>query len=622
MPEELAIAIIVLVVAVWILIKLFQALAELLKAPADAMHDAYKGLVDSINERIGRVFAWRKSKLCQRVRVFLPDELERAQQRIDAVVREFQRIQLTTSWVPRRPTWGKFEFAPYALPAKSDSWEEMNVEDIDSILCPEKRTWVDIESSILVQSCRYPAEPPRGTHDELIQARGVELRLESAAFENNGLTSGQISRFFQREQKAVADYNERRSGILTRCEDLNRAIAKWNDDNRQAWTRYAEENIRLEEEETSKFRLHRERYEFECEEQKTHFKSMAEGFRAGRRDHVINRAEHILRSLTFPGSIPRFWELDFDEEQRILVVEVFLPDVVHYPPIKTVQLKSGAVPKPLNQTEKREFIPKVHPAILLRLAFELFRNDDSQTISLLVLNGWVNFDDPSTGLNKKAYTASLMLERTQVESLNLTRLDPVAAFQALNGKSAGKLIEVIPIEPSLSLNKKDSRFVDAKAVLSMLGSATNLAAMDWQDFEHLIRELFEKEFAGRGAEVKITQASRDRGVDAIAFDPDPIHGGKYVIQAKRYTNTVDVSAVRDLCAVVRKEGASRGILVTTSTYGADAYAFANNEPVTLLNGAELLGRLRKYGYNFRINLEEARKLNLSNQHKQKAPQAD
>ncbi len=71
--------------------------------------------------------------------------------------------------------------------------------------------------------------------------------------------------------------------------------------------------------------------------------------------------------------------------------------------------------------------------------------------------------------------------------------------------------------------------------------------------------------------------------------------------------SVDVSAVRDLCAVVKKEGASRGILVTTSTYGADAYAFANNEPVTLLNGAELLGLLMKHGYALRINLQEARR---------------
>jgi len=261
----------------------------------------------------------------------------------------------------------------------------------------------------------------------------------------------------------------------------------------------------------------------------------------------------------------------------------------------------------LNQTERKELVPKVHPAILLRTAYEVFRSDTDETIKLLVVNGWVKFDDPATGLNTKAYTASFMVEREQITRLNLTKIDPIAAFTNLHGKSAGKLVEIIPIEPVLSLNRSDSRFVNAREVLKGLGTETNLAAMDWQDFEHLIRELFEKEFCGRGAEVKVTQASRDRGVDAIVFDPDPIHGGKYIIQAKRYTNTVDVSAVRDLCAVVQKEGASRGILVTTSTYGADAYSFANNEPVTLLNGAELLGLLKKHGYTFRINLQEARR---------------
>ena len=35
--------------------------------------------------------------------------------------------------------------------------------------------------------------------------------------------------------------------------------------------------------------------------------------------------------------------------------------------------------------------------------------------------------------------------------------------------------------------------------------------------------------------------------------------GKTVIQAKRYVNTVDVSAVRDLYGTVHNEGASRGI---------------------------------------------------------------
>ena len=135
--------------------------------------------------------------------------------------------------------------------------------------------------------------------------------------------------------------------------------------------------------------------------------------------------------------------------------------------------------------------------------------------------------------------------------------------------------------------------------------------MDWEDFEHLIREVFEKEFSSGGGEVKVTQATRDGGVDAIAFDPDPIRGGKIVIQAKRYTNTVSVAAVRDLYGTVMNEGANKGILVTTSDYGPDAYAFANGKPLTLLNGSNLLHMLERHGHRVKIDIAEARRVALN-----------
>ena len=158
------------------------------------------------------------------------------------------------------------------------------------------------------------------------------------------------------------------------------------------------------------------------------------------------------------------------------------------------------------------------------------------------------------------------------------------------------------------ISKEDSRFIDSYSVVGQIDNSTNLAAMDWEDFEHLIREVFEKEFQQNGGEVKITQASRDGGVDAVAFDPDPIRGGKIVIQAKRYTNTVGVSAVRDLFGTTMNEGATKGILVTTADYGPDAYEFAQGKPLTLLNGANLLHLLGKHGYHASINISEAKKL--------------
>jgi len=91
-----------------------------------------------------------------------------------------------------------------------------------------------------------------------------------------------------------------------------------------------------------------------------------------------------------------------------------------------------------------------------------------------------------------------------------------------------------------------------------------------------------------GLETRQTQASRDGGVDCVAFDPRPIFGGKVVIQAKRYKNTVGVSAVRDLYGTMQNEGASKGILVTTSGYGQASFDFAEGKPLELLSGSNLL----------------------------------
>jgi len=81
-----------------------------------------------------------------------------------------------------------------------------------------------------------------------------------------------------------------------------------------------------------------------------------------------------------------------------------------------------------------------------------------------------------------------------------------------------------------------------------------------------------------------------------------------VIQAKRYVNTVDVSAVRDLYGTVMNEGANKGILVTTSNYGRGSYDFCKDKPLTLINGANLLHLLSKHGYQLKIDLVAARRI--------------
>ncbi|WP_082909916.1 restriction endonuclease [Brevibacillus brevis] len=129
-------------------------------------------------------------------------------------------------------------------------------------------------------------------------------------------------------------------------------------------------------------------------------------------------------------------------------------------------------------------------------------------------------------------------------------------------------------------------------------SVQNLLEMDPFYFEHLVCNLFSK----IGLESKLTRSSRDGGVDVIAFDPRPVFGGKYVIQAKRYRNTVEVAAVRDLFGTMMNEIASKGILVTTSTFGPDARGFAKDKPIELIDGTNLLYMLEEQGIRAKIEI--------------------
>lgn len=147
----------------------------------------------------------------------------------------------------------------------------------------------------------------------------------------------------------------------------------------------------------------------------------------------------------------------------------------------------------------------------------------------------------------------------------------------------------------------DPRFIEKHDVLSALDSRPNLAELGPNDFESLITTLFEK----MGLETRLTRPSRDGGVDCVAWDVRPILGGKVVIQAKRYRRTVGVSAVRDLFGTVVNEGASKGILVTTSGYGKAAFEFAKNKPLELLDGSNLRFMLREHcGIECRIDFPD------------------
>jgi restriction system protein len=319
----------------------------------------------------------------------------------------------------------------------------------------------------------------------------------------------------------------------------------------------------------------------------------------------------VLSQSEYPDTFPKAFSFDYLPESTLLILEYSLPNISSLPQVKEVKFvatRSEFQEVPVSATWLNRTYDSVLYQIALRTIYELFQSDAVNALKTVVFNGWVDAIEKATGKEVTNCVLSVQAEKAEFMDINLAQVDPRACFKKLRGVSGGKLVDLSPVRPVLQLNKDDKRFVASHDVANALDDSYNLAAMDWLDFENLIREVFEKEFSSGGGEVKITRASRDGGVDAVAFDPDPIRGGKIVIQAKRYTNTVGVSAVRDLYGTVLNEGATKGILVTTADYGPDSYEFAKDKPLTLLSGSELLYLLQKHGHRARIDLAEAKRL--------------
>ena len=330
---------------------------------------------------------------------------------------------------------------------------------------------------------------------------------------------------------------------------------------------------------------------------------------AGEHEAVTDYCEVVLANSVYPDNFPKDFELEHNPETKILVVEYSLPapeDMPRIKEVKYVKSKDGFTEVFLSESEQNKIYDDVLYQICLRTIHELFEADVINVVAAVVFNGWVKSIDKATGKEANGCLISIQVKKDELGKIDLANIDPKTCFKSLKGVGSSKLHSMTPVAPVLQMNREDKRFVASREVEGQLDERFNLAAMDWEDFEHLIRELFEEEFKQAGGEVKITQASRDGGVDAVAFDPDPIRGGKIVIQAKRYTNTVGVAFVRDLFGTVMNEGATKGILVTTSDYGPDAYEFAKGKPLTLLNGGNLLHLLEKHGHKAKIDIKEAK----------------
>ncbi len=322
-------------------------------------------------------------------------------------------------------------------------------------------------------------------------------------------------------------------------------------------------------------------------------------YRNGDPSAVSTYCTMVLERSEYPDGFPQEFRVAYVPEPKELVIEYELPNTKIIPTVseyRYTKIKDTIEEKPCKPSELKELYQDIVAAICIRTIHEVIEADQSDNILVVAFNGFVQTIDPSTGRDIRPCLISIRTTKERFNEINLGRIDKRACLRNLGAQISPRPDEMLAIKPIVEFDMVDKRFVEQSDIISDLESRPNLMELNPFEFENLVSNLFEQ----IGFQTKLTRASKDGGIDAVAFDPRPILGGKVVIQAKRYKNVVGVSAVRDLYGTMINEGANKGILVTTSHYGPDAYEFAKDKPIEMIDGSGLIYLLDQQGVKARI----------------------
>ncbi|MEU7429543.1 restriction endonuclease [Streptomyces sioyaensis] len=322
------------------------------------------------------------------------------------------------------------------------------------------------------------------------------------------------------------------------------------------------------------------------------------GLRGGDADAAVEYFSAALYSSTaWPEGFPRQVAAAYDPTARQLVLDWELPGYDIVPQTRSVrymptadQEKETARPAAQCRALYRDVLAQ---SVLLVLR-DLFAADTYGTLDSVALNGFVDDVDRATGRPAQLYLATVMVPRSAFDLLHLEQVSAVECLtEGLRGQLSARPDQRTAVRPG----RLPSDVGGGEAVVTHgTDGEPDLYEMDPIAFENLIAELFR----AMGMQAVTTQRSGDGGVDVDALDPDPVRGGKIVVQVKRYRHTVPPTAVRDLYGTVQSEGANKGVLVTTSRFGPGAHTFANGKPLGLIAGPELVDLLGRYGLRGRL----------------------
>lgn len=137
--------------------------------------------------------------------------------------------------------------------------------------------------------------------------------------------------------------------------------------------------------------------------------------------------------------------------------------------------------------------------------------------------------------------------------------------------------------------QKITAAMESNSNLSKKITIDDIDLMEGEEFERFLRKLFSK----MGYNAEITKKTGDQGADLIIEK----YGGKTVVQAKRYSNSVSNSSVQEIIGAKEYYNATEAMVVTNNYFTKSAKELAKANNVSLWNRDKLMRMMDDYSFD-------------------------
>ena len=122
----------------------------------------------------------------------------------------------------------------------------------------------------------------------------------------------------------------------------------------------------------------------------------------------------VKYNSVYPESFPKSFELDYNPENKILIVEYALPSLDQLPTLNEVKfIRNELKEYHISDAQHQKMFDATMYNITLRTIHELFEADKIDSIEAVTFNGWVNAINKATGKKENNCILSIQAKRNE-----------------------------------------------------------------------------------------------------------------------------------------------------------------------------------------------------------------